>query len=146
MSSTDREGEDMSLKSVLDSVRSNAIQTTVAEAREVVYRLLTGHNNGFFIWTSLDDSSVWWLRVPRPTSVQVKTWLNGDQTHIIHICDPIRYADRSKRGEFRKLIEFSGYARDGACLKCKQVLPDAIKKTAETSLKVINFSAKFDEV
>jgi len=139
--------EDLELTSDIEFRRGLVVHTTVEEAQEVIYRLLAETPNGYFIWTSLDDSKVWWLRYPRPESREVKQWLNGKETYIIHICDPIRYVEHAKRGEYRSLSSYSGYANDDqACYQCKQIIPETIKETAVRMTRMLNFTAKFAEV
>lgn len=136
--------EDMELTNDIEFRRGLVMHTTVEEAQAAVYRLLAETPNGYFVWTSLDDSKVWWLRYPRPDSIEVKQWLNGDETHIIHICDPVKYVEFAKRGEYRSLSSYSGYVNDEqVCYQCEQPLPNVIKNDVCRIIRVLNFTSKF---
>jgi len=136
--------EDLELAADIEFRRGLVVHTTVKEAQEVIYRLLAETPNGYFIWTSLDDSKVWWLRYPRAESKEVKQWLNGKETYIIHICDPIRYVEHAKRGEYRSLGNYSGYVNDNHdCYQCNQSVPVIIREAAARMTKMLNFTSKF---
>lgn len=152
--------EDMELKAEIAFNRAQATHTPRDEALAIIHRLLTESPNGYFTWTPLSDDNVWWFRHPKLEAKEVKQWLNGNETHVIHICDPVRYVDSAKRGNFRELVNFSGYVcntrdeskRDdddrlpiGMCMICKTEMPPGMSERIDRQTRVWRFMEKMGD-
>lgn len=152
--------EDMATKAEIEFRRANATKTDRKEALSIIHRLLTESPNGYFTWTPLSDDNVWWFRHPKLEAKEVKQWLNGHETHVVHICDPVRYVDSAKRGNFRELVNFSGYVtlsreeakRDaddmlptGMCMVCKTAMPEDMGERIDRQTRVWRFMERMED-
>lgn len=138
---------DRSVEEEINFRRNQVFKTTEEEACRHIVRMLTEGENGYFVWTALDETARWWYRAPKDTSKDVHMWLDSANKVItmVHICDPIRYIEKAKRGDFRSLASYSGYVHEteARCRACKAPAPPEMKQRLEKQLRVLKWLEKF---
>ena len=78
---------------------------------------------GYYLWEAYDEALTLYVRTPNPEMFEKETWLEEESITVIHMCDITAYWAAVDACDTEASSKYTGYCRNGKCLKCMVEVP-----------------------